>query len=223
MLSVLDLLDAETLDLDLAAYLMARISRGASFMVGANPGGAGKTTVMCALLNFVPPELSLLAASADAVRRGSARPHCFVCHEIGSGPYFAYLWGKDLQAYCALHDSGHMLATNLHADNIEEAYEQVCLDNGVPAAHFRAFGLLIFLEVGGVYPERWRRICRVHASEGGQRHQVVFDRAEERFTPDGDAVWRAACRAFLEDQFKHGDRPIEAVRERVVEFLQTHL
>ncbi len=42
MLSVLDLLDAHTLDLDLAAYLMARTTRGASFMVGARPGGAGQ-------------------------------------------------------------------------------------------------------------------------------------------------------------------------------------
>ena len=52
MLSVFDLLEAKTIDLDLAAYLMARISKGSSFMVGSVPGGAGKTTVMCALLNF---------------------------------------------------------------------------------------------------------------------------------------------------------------------------
>ena len=52
MLSVFDLLAAGTLDVDLTAYFLARISRGASFLVGANPGGAGKTTVMCALLNF---------------------------------------------------------------------------------------------------------------------------------------------------------------------------
>ena len=63
MLSIFDLLAAETLHLDLATYLMARISRGASFMVGAVPGGAGTTTVMCALLNFVPSETSLIAAT----------------------------------------------------------------------------------------------------------------------------------------------------------------
>ncbi|MBN1804152.1 MAG: hypothetical protein JW837_02765 [Sedimentisphaerales bacterium] len=33
MLSIFDLLTAKTLDLNLAAYLMARISRGVSFMV----------------------------------------------------------------------------------------------------------------------------------------------------------------------------------------------
>jgi len=42
MLSVFDLLAAKTLDLDLAAYLMARISTGSFFMVGSVPAGAGK-------------------------------------------------------------------------------------------------------------------------------------------------------------------------------------
>ena len=101
MLSIFDLLEAETLDLDLAAYLMARISRGASFMVGAVPGGAGKTTVMCALLNFVPADVQLAAATPEAVQRAAnremSRRTCFVCHEIGSGSYYAYLWSDALR------------------------------------------------------------------------------------------------------------------------------
>lgn len=222
MLSVLDLLDAKTLDLDLAAYLMARISRGASFLVGANPGGAGKTTIMCALLNFVPPDRELMAASADAVRRGSGRPRCFVCHEIGSGAYFAYLWGVELRTYCSLHESGHMLAANIHADTIEEAYEQICLDNGVSLALFRAFELQLFLRVGGVYPERWRRIQSVRASNGREKHRRVFDADEGLFEPDGDEAWRAQCRGFLEELAGGKERSIEFVRERVVAFLREH-
>ena len=50
MLSIVDLIDAGTVTRDLAAYSLAAISNGASFMVGAMPGGAGKTTVMGALL-----------------------------------------------------------------------------------------------------------------------------------------------------------------------------
>ena len=49
MLSVVDLIDAGTISVDLAAYSLAAISQGASFLVGAMPGGAGKTTVMGAL------------------------------------------------------------------------------------------------------------------------------------------------------------------------------
>lgn len=54
MLSVVDLLDAGTLDLRLAAYLMRVIGRGASILACAGPGGTGKTTLMAALLFFLP-------------------------------------------------------------------------------------------------------------------------------------------------------------------------
>ncbi len=219
MLSVLDLLDAKTLDLDLAAYLMARISNGASFMVGANPGGAGKTTVMCALLNLVPPDRVLLAATPEAVRQGTAHPHCFICHEVGSGHYFAYLWGRDLQAYCSLSEFGHILASNLHADDLEEAYEQMCLDNGVPKAHFQSFHLMLFLQVSGVYPERRRRIATIYSSDGQTPHKLVFDDAQTNFTSDADPEWQAECRAFLQQAAQESGRTIEEFRERVVAFL----
>ena len=45
MLSVVDLIEAGTMTRDMAAYSLAAIGSGASFMVGAPPGGAGKTTV----------------------------------------------------------------------------------------------------------------------------------------------------------------------------------
>ncbi|PIQ44878.1 MAG: hypothetical protein COW04_10645, partial [Deltaproteobacteria bacterium CG12_big_fil_rev_8_21_14_0_65_43_10] len=53
-LSVLDLIERETFDLELAAWLMSRVARGASFIVGANPGGVGKSTIMRALLGLAP-------------------------------------------------------------------------------------------------------------------------------------------------------------------------
>ncbi|MCK5526789.1 MAG: hypothetical protein KAJ05_06545, partial [Candidatus Latescibacteria bacterium] len=59
MLSLVDLITAGTVDLPLAAYLSAAMRSGASLLVGARPGGAGKTTVMCALLNFLPDDTIL--------------------------------------------------------------------------------------------------------------------------------------------------------------------
>lgn len=44
MLSIVDLVEAGTFTPDLAAYSLAAIGSGASFLVGADPGGAGKTT-----------------------------------------------------------------------------------------------------------------------------------------------------------------------------------
>ncbi len=45
MLSIAGLIEAGTVTRDLAAYSLAAIGTGASFMVGALPGGAGMTTV----------------------------------------------------------------------------------------------------------------------------------------------------------------------------------
>ncbi|UCF14582.1 MAG: hypothetical protein JSW59_14300 [Phycisphaerales bacterium] len=225
MLSIFDLLAAKTLDLDLAAYLMARISKGASFMVGAAPGRAGKTTVMCALLNFVPVDVSLAAATPEAVRRAAdqavVRRVCYVCHEIGSGPYYAYLWSDALRTYCELSERGHMLATNLHADDISQARSQVCGTNGVPTDHFNSFELLIFLRVGGGYSGARRWIDLVYSSDGSSEHELVFTTAKNSGaspTIHADPGYVAACRDFLGETAAQS-RTIEQTRECVIEFL----
>jgi len=225
MLSVPDLLEAGTLDLDLAAFLMARITRGASFLVGARPGGAGKTTVMCALLNLIPAEVAIVAATPEAVKaaahEAAAPRRCYVCHEIGSGPYFAYLWGRDLRAYGSLLGNGHILAANLHADDMDEAFHQICTQNGVPRAHFNGFNLLVFLRVAGGYRSASRRVEKVYASDGRSAHELVYD--GKRLTPDSSAqdAWQRACRDFIDAHLNSSLRTIEETRERVVAFLES--
>ena len=231
MLSVFDLLAAKTLDLNLAAYLMAHISRGASFMVGSVPGGAGKTTVMCALLNFVPIDVPLVAATPQMVNKASEKTSsraCYICHEIGSGPYFAYLWSDVLRAYCELSYDGHMLATNLHADDLEEAREQVCTDNNIQPELFNKFELLIFLRIEGTYIKTHRRIERVYSSDGLSDHELVFDAANNKKIETvgknyiAEPGYVGACRDFLE-QMDPGTRTIEQTRQKIVEFLAKNL
>jgi hypothetical protein len=229
MLSVFDLLAAKTLDLDLAAYLMARISKGASFMVGSVPGGAGKTTVMCALLNFVPADILLIAAAPEAVHEAEnvdvSSPACYVCHEIGSGYYFAYLWADELRAYCRLSEHGHILATNLHADNLEQAKNQVCNTNSVPGKHFNKFELLIFLRIENHHLKTKRWIEEVYSGDGSSEHELIFH-AKDKKTLDenakhylADPEYVASCRDFL-TKIPPGVRTIEDARRHVVEFLQ---
>jgi hypothetical protein len=231
MLSIFDLLAAKTLALDLAAYLMARISRGASFMVGSVPGGAGKTTVMCALLNFVPIDVFLIAATPHVVSKASKKTSsraCYICHEIGSGPYFAYLWSDALRAYCELSQDGHILATNLHADDLEEAREQVCGDNNVQRKLFNKFELLIFLRIEGTYLKTHRRIEKVYSSDGLSGHELVFDAANNKKVEPvannyvAEPEYIGACRDFL-GQMEASIRTIEQTRQKVVEFLAKNL
>ena len=73
MLSLVDLIKAGTVDLRLAAYLAAAMHSGASLLVGARPGAAGKTTVMCALLNFLPDRTARLSWRKRDEALGRAR------------------------------------------------------------------------------------------------------------------------------------------------------
>lgn len=228
MLSVFELLAARTLDLDLAAYFMARISRGASFMVGARPGGAGKTTVMCALLNFVPADTVLTAATGKAMLEGvpatKARQTCFICHEIGPGPYFAYLWGEPLRRYCALSAEGCMLATNLHADDIDEVQMQVCVENGVPQAHFNAFNLLAFLRIDGGGQSPRRRVALGYVSDGQSPHRLVFQdgRGLQPVDTGLDMAYYQECRNFIAHHADGSLKTIEKTRRLVLDFLECY-
>ena len=199
MLSIVDLIEAGTMTRELAAYSLAAIGAGASFMVGALPGGAGKTTVMGAMLNCVPGDIPLVAAdSAEVIEAGLAdrvQRRCYICHEIGAGSYYAYLWGKPLQRYFELPAAGHMLATNLHADTFEQARQQVCDENGVPLAHFRRMNILCFLAVERRSQGVQRRIISVWESDGKCDHRQVFDGTKPTTPVDSRLVSGAALQA----------------------------
>ncbi len=218
MLSVADLVEANTMPLSLAAAVTARIAEGASFMVGANPGGAGKTTVMCALLNFIPPDTELLPATPSNLRTATATSSlnrcCWLCHEISDGPYYGYLWGATLRDYCALSAQGHLLATNLHADTLDECAAQVCGVNRVPEAHFRRFAVLLFLRVVGAR----RTVHQVYVSNTDAPHELAYDAASGFFEPAllATPARRQTCRTFLETFMAQPERTIEAMRRAVV-------
>jgi hypothetical protein len=173
MLSLADLIAAGTLPLELAAFLLERVSKGASFIVGAKPGGAGKTTVMCALANAIPEGMKIFhAESIDAMLEGETlKPACFICHEIGSGSYYAYLWGEELRVFFGLKNLGHVLASNLHADTYEQAKAQIVKQNGVAEEDFFKVNIYLFLSVRGFE----RRTSSVWYSKNGEPHKRIYE------------------------------------------------
>lgn len=180
MLSIFDLLERGTLDIELASFAFYWISQGASFLVGANPGGAGKTTVMGALLNFVPMDVQLVPAIEQeilqGIKQGTGKKKCYICHEIGAGHWYAYLWGSALRNYFSLLDHGHILATNLHADDINEAYDQICIENRVPERYFQQINLMFYLHI---LPGYKRRVEKVYFSPGNLEHTLVYDAGKQ--------------------------------------------
>jgi len=220
MLSVVDLIEAGTIEPDWAAHALAAIGEGASFLVGASPGGAGKTTVMGALLNFVPAHVGLRPADGlAAIERGSRAPRprcCYVCHEIGRGSYYAYLWGRPLRAFFDLPAAGHMLATNLHADTHEQARRQICRDNAVSESALRQVKLMFFLSVRRHGGRVGRRIETIWESDGHKPHRRLYA-ADAPAPPDGRSALvsperLAAARAAIDRLTARGARTIEQVR-----------
>ncbi len=220
MLSVADLLEAGTLPLDLAAYLLAAIGSGACFMVGANPGGAGKTTVMGALLNFVPAGAELAPVpDIKTAQTGLAEPEprrCFIAHEIRNARLYSYLWDEALRAYFRLPEAGHMLATNLHADTMEQARDQVCGENEVPAGHFARMNLALFLDVSGPV----RKVSSVwEAAPGDHEHRQVY--VKGRLDAGGlklaARAERKKAEKTLEELAAAGLRDIRSVRSHLLQ------
>ena len=141
------------------------------------------------------------------------------------GSYFAYLWAEALQSYCRLFDVGHILATNLHAADLEQARDQVCGDNDVPIGHFNRFDLLVFLGVEDGYFKARRWIEELYSSDGVSEHILIYRASDGKAIRKAvthrsvDPAYVEACRDFLRRRAPTV-RTIEDTRRHVVEFLR---
>ncbi len=209
MLSLVDLLEAGTLSLAQAAWLLGRIEAGSSFLVGARPGGAGKTAVMGALLAMLPAGEAVRLARPGSGWEAARPGECVVAYEISPGDYDAYIWGPDVVRFARLGARGCRLVSNLHADTLQEAREQIVRQNGATEEDFLRFGLFLPVELrGGGRPER--RVRRIHAAggpAGGGGWAAI-----EADPPLGPAEEDAA--SFLEECRRAGARTIQEVRRR---------
>ena len=182
MLSVVDLIADGTLDVPCAGYLLAEVSRGASFVCAAGPGGVGKTTLMACLLSFLPPTERIVTVTDPGDLPKPDGAECYLCHEIGAGGYFGYMWGDDAAKFFSLGARGRIAAT-LHADTVDELSQQLLgPNNRVAPADLAGIGLLAFMvREGGK-----RRVSSVHESDPGD--EPSFTQSIE-WHPDTDTFF----------------------------------
>ena len=205
MLSVVDLLEAGTFSLAQAAWLVARVAEGSSWLVGARPGGAGKTTVMAALLAMVPDGQRVRLTLARGGWREALPGETVVSYELSPGSYDAYIWGPEVRRLTELGGSGCRIVANLHADTLEEAREQVVGACGAAEEGFRAFGLFLSLRLAGSRLEPRPMLEKIHRAQGG-RWQVCEGEPPARGRVEGDIA------AFLESCRERGLYSVERVR-----------
>ena len=209
MLSVLDLIQAGTFTLGQAAWLMQEIAAGASWLVGASPGGAGKTTIMGALLGVVPAPRAVYLANPGTGWESAEAGACVVAYEISPGRYDAYIWGAAVKTFASLPRRGVRAVSNLHADTVDEAAAQVVDDSGADAGAFTEFGLFIPIRQQSRLGLRCRVVEEVQQFHDGAWGTVTRADAESRAN--------AGCVAFLQRCLERGTHLITDVRRAWLE------
>ena len=245
-LSITEILRSGTLSTQIAAILWLAIERGASMVLAADPPGAGKTTILTALLAFARPDASVYFTRGwgETFRLPPPDPDAptfLMVNEI-SDHLPVYSWGPYVRQAFELMGDGYALLSTMHAETVEGVIEQLTDENDVPVAHIGRLAFVVPMFVGaGADGRRIRRVSEVAVLEplGGSydRHTVArWHAADDRFealtTP---AQINAAARrlrmtddelmealhtreAFLTRLLADDVSEMEAVQRRVLEF-----
>jgi hypothetical protein len=149
-LSILDVVEFGTIDYKLAGLLWLLMEHRASALVAAGPIWAGKTTLLHALLDFLPPEIkrvSLRGYEEDFQFLGAERPeNTYLITEEISNHSYEYLWGYQVVKAFELLSKGYALGGTTHARNIKEvAYILNALR--VPLPLIASLGAVVTLQV----------------------------------------------------------------------------
>ena len=123
-LTLLDLVRNHTLDLATAALLWLLVENKSSIVVAAAPQLAGKTTLLTALIDLMPPW------HEEVYTRGQREDFAFLPDSDPLKTYIlvpelsdhtpAYLWGDRVRTLFDALQSGHSTAATMHADTPEQ-------------------------------------------------------------------------------------------------------
>ncbi len=224
-LTVVDLIRAGTIDCAMAACGMRAMAEDGALLTGAVPGGAGKTTLMAAMLHFLPPDVPIVTVDhPSVVAEAGPGPACYLAHEIGSGHWYGYIWGGDVARYFGLIGEGRRIASCLHADTLEQMRDILCSPPlRVAPEAFGHVDVLMFMAVRRGLRSVTRRVATLYEAdgEGGRRllyewepMSDTFRRVAEPRNPDALAPYEA----FIQRLVDEGDVEAEAVRRKVAAF-----
>ena len=164
--SLLWLIERSSLDVPTAAFLSLAIELRASIIIAAEPHEAGKTTLLTALIDFLPPETTPVYlrgwyerfAFLDQVEPARAY---LLCNEISSH-LPTYLWGRGVKRMFDAVAAGYPLATTMHASGANDALDQLTgYPLNVPARQLTRLDLVITIGVGYASNRLLRRVSRI--------------------------------------------------------------
>jgi flagellar protein FlaI len=226
-LSVVELLQAGTMPVKLAALFWLGLERGASFTFAADPPSAGKTTVLTALLTFVTEDTVVYftrgwGETFDLPPPSDDYPTYLMVNEM-SDDLPVYSWGPYVVHIFELMGKGYSMCTTMHADTVDEVVEQL-EGEGVPCEHVARLTFVVPLAVARRNGRVLRRVYEVGLLGAGEdglsvRRIAAWDERHDTFSVLEDAEHKselAARLAMAEDVLDRELARREAFLERLV-------
>ena len=128
-MTLLDLMRNNTLDLKLSALLWLLMEKKSSIIVASGPRQTGKSTLMTAIVDFIPPSFE------RAYTRGQSENFSFLPETDASNTYilvpelsdhtYDYLWGDSVRTLFEAMEEGYSIAATIHAESAEEVVEML--------------------------------------------------------------------------------------------------
>lgn len=244
-LSITQVMRAGTFPPRVGAILWLAMEHGKSMVLAADPPGAGKTTILTALLAFARPDAALYftrgwGETFQLPRISDGETVYLMVNEI-SDHLPVYSWGPYVQRAFELMGDGYSLLSTMHADTVDGVIEQLTEENDVPEAHIGRLTFVVPLHIGHDGQRRVRRLAEIAVLEplgrSFDRHTIVRWRHEDDAydiltTPaqinalarrlgveDDEAVHEVARRErFLAGLLDAGEEGQDEVQRRIVEF-----
>jgi hypothetical protein len=182
--SLVWLIERGAIETQPAAFLSLAIEGRATVLIVAEPHEAGKTTLLTALIDFLPSDTRRIYLRGWYERFAfldSIPPETgyILCNEI-SAHLPTYLWGRGVRRIFEAVSSGYPLATTMHATSGSDALDQlVSYPLDVPAEHLGPIDLIVTIGVGYVSNHLLRRVVRIErviAGDGMPRLMTLAER-----------------------------------------------
>jgi hypothetical protein len=189
-LSITRIIAAGTMPERLAAILWLVMERGRSLVLAADPPGAGKTTVLTALLAFARPDARVYFTRGwgETFRLPPPEPDgppTFILINEISDHLPVYSWGPYVVRAFELAAEGYTLCSTMHADTVEGVIEQLVEECDVPKHLVGHLAFVAPMFVGARDGRRIRRVSELAVLEplgpSYDRHTIA------RWRPEDDA------------------------------------
>ncbi len=228
MLSVVDLYEDGTLDRKLIEFFLRAIWSGDSLLAAAGPSGTGKTTLMGALLNLIPPDIRIQTAEKGRKVHNGESPSIFMAHELNDAPYYGYIWGGDARQFLEAARENQILAT-LHAESLEGVRNKLTRQPvGLSREDLAEIELVVTMKKSRRGRETVRRVEEVYGFSGGAHRQLFkWNSRDDSYEKVKSSTYRKNreekfnqldTEGFLDRLLTERPKRLNEVREFLLEF-----